>query len=198
MDNQDDRNKIPDSASQSLGSLILDLGKIFLLGLMVVLGTRLFIFQPFVVSGSSMEPNFRQGDYLIIDEITYRFREPERGEVIVLRFPQDPSQFFIKRVIGLPGEKVVIANNKVKVTQEAGKTTTLSEEYLLPGTLTPGSEAITLDQGEYFVLGDNRVASSDSRSWGILKRKNIVGKAWLKLFPIAHAALIPQPDYSAP
>ena len=176
------------------GRFIWDLSKVLILSLVIIIPIRYFFFQPFVVSGSSMEPNFSNGDYLIIDEITYRLSEPKRGEVVVMRFPGDTSQFFIKRIIGLPGEKITIEDGTVQV-RTSDDTFVLQEIYLARGTRTTGNTELTLDEDEYFVLGDNRSASSDSRSWGPLLRDNIIGRAWLRLLPLDELSLIPQPAY---
>lgn len=125
--------------------------KFAVISVLIVIPIRIWIAQPFIVHGSSMVPNFENGDYLIIDEISYQFRQPERGEVIVFRYPKSPSQFFIKRIAGLPGENI-------------------------------GNIALADD--EYFVLGDNSFASSDSRFWGPVKSKLIIGRAILRLWPL--------------
>jgi len=128
--------------------------KIVIIALLIVVPIRYFIFQPFFVRGQSMEPNFENGDYLIIDEISYRFREPQRGEVIVFRYPLNPSQRYIKRIIGLPGETVEIENNKVIIVNEKRSQILDESRYLSSATLTPGEIRLTLANDEYFVLGD--------------------------------------------
>ena len=169
--------------------------KIVLLALVIVIPIRYFLFQPFLVKGQSMEPNFHDNDYLIIDEISYRIREPERGEVIVFKSPQNPSQRFIKRVIGLPGETIEIKDDKVMIIKE-DKVQILDEtSYLSPSLKTPGNLITTLNKNEYFVLGDNRRVSSDSRSWGLLPGKNIIGRVIFRAWPITALALIEEPKY---
>lgn len=149
----------------------------------IVVPIRMFIAQPFIVNGPSMNTTFANGEYLIIDEISYRFNEPERGEVIIFRYPLEPKKYFIKRIIGLPLDTVVLRNNQVTVTnKEYPGGLTLEEPYIKGNTL--GALEITLKKGEYFVLGDNRQVSSDSRSWGVLPRKNIIGRPLFRLFPI--------------
>jgi signal peptidase I len=138
-----------------------------------------FVAQPFKVDGKSMEPNFSTGDYLVIDEITYRFREPVRGEVIVLRNPTNDSEYFIKRVIGLPGEEVVIYDNKVFVNGEP-----LGEEYLDSSLQMSDTPPFRLGEEEYFVMGDNRQNSFDSRNWGPLGKHQIVGVVRLRFWPL--------------
>lgn len=138
--------------------------------------------QPFFVRGASMEPTYENGDYLIVDQISYRFNAPERGEVIIFRFPQNPSQFFIKRIIGLPGETVSINDGTVTIKNvENPDGFILDEPYL--NNSTNGSLEVKLQEDEYFMMGDNRGASYDSRSWGPLSDNFIVGKVFLRAWP---------------
>ena len=157
---------------------------------------RSFLIQPFLVSGSSMVPNFSDGDYLLIDEFTYRFREPQRGEVVVFRSPESGSTFFIKRIIGLPGERVDIKSGKIFVV---GKNKTeeflLEEDYIPSDVLTKGGAGLELGGGECFLLGDNRSYSFDSRSWGPLHRENIVGLVRLRLWPLGDFKAFAAPAY---
>ena len=141
-----------------------------------------------------MVPSFHSGDYLIVDEISYRFSNPQRGDVIVFNFPKDTKERFIKRVIGLPGETVEITNGQVKVIDN-GKTIALDEKYLPNDLKTYPDENTTLKANEYFVMGDNREYSYDSRAWGIVPRANIIGKAFLRIFPVAALSQIPHPAY---
>lgn len=168
--------------------------QVAVISLAVVLVVRNFIIQPFFVDGSSMVPNFQDGDYLIIDELTFRFRAPQRGEVIVFKFPQNETSYFIKRIIGLPGDTLQVKNGAVSVfNKENPEGIQLSEGYLI--SKTPGDTQITLQAGEYFVLGDNRTMSYDSRSWGILPAREIVGLVRLRLWPINSAQAIAVPQY---
>jgi signal peptidase I len=162
-----------------------------LLAFLIVLPIRYFVFQPFLVQGQSMEPNFHQGDYLLVDELSFRFREPRRGEVIVFRYPPRPQLRYIKRIIGLPGDEVVIKNGLVLIN---GKILDESE-YLPQGTQTQGYLEIKLGENEYFVLGDNRNASSDSRFWGPLKKENIIGRVFFRAWPFSALAKIEIPAY---
>jgi signal peptidase I len=148
---------------------------------LIVVPIRLWIAQPFIVSGASMSPNFEHGEYLIVDEFSYHFRPPERGEVIIFRYPRDPSKFFIKRVIGLPNEKIEIRGKEIYVfNAEFPKGMLLQEAYL--NTEAETAELyVTLGENEYYVLGDNRKMSSDSRIWGPLEEKLIIGRAWIRL-----------------
>ncbi len=161
-----------------------------LLAVLVVVPIRIFIAQPFVVEGLSMYPTFEDGDYLIIDELSYRFEEPVRGDVVVFRYPGNPSIFYIKRVIGLPGETVRIERGQVSVTRVDGTSLTLEEPYVVAEDATYSGVA-TLGAGQYFVMGDNRPKSSDSRVWGVLPKQDIMGKAFLRLLPGEDAGFSP-------
>ena len=158
---------------------------------------RTLVVQPFLVSGESMARNFSHGDYLLVDQITYRFREPERGEVVVFKYPNDESTYFIKRIIALPGERVRVANGQIYIHQSGSDSgTLLKEEYLPSGTVTSGSVDTVLKTGEYFVLGDNRSYSFDSRSWGILPERDIVGIARIRLYPFTSMKAFAAPQYN--
>ncbi len=170
--------------------------KVLLIAAAVVLPVRYFIAQPFIVRGASMEPNFENSEYLIIDEVSYYAREPVRGEAIVFRYPANPKQFFIKRVVGLPGEEVEIRDGRVVIKngQYPGGFV-LDEAYLDPPKRpTEPPLAMRLRDGEYFVMGDNRDASSDSRIWGPLKQDLIVGRAFWRVWPFRRMGFIP--DFS--
>ncbi len=170
---------------------IWDLLRFILIAMAIVLPIRILVAQPFIVSGSSMFPTFKDNQYLIVDQISYRFEDPKRGDVVIFRFPLDETKFFIKRIIGLPNEKVTIENGVVTITDVNGQIVQLSEPYLEMDKESHDNFSTTLKADEYFVLGDNRIASSDSRSWGLLPRKNVVGKAFLRLLPAAEAAINP-------
>lgn len=162
-----------------------------LVAVVIVLPIRLFIAQPFIVSGVSMVPTFEDGQYLIVDEATYHFSEPKRGDVIVFRYPKDPSQFFIKRVIGLPGEVVKISGNTITITKADGTTTVDVNDSYVVNRGNGNDATYTVPEDDYFVMGDNRPDSSDSREWGFLPRENIVGRAFVRLLPIQSVALFP-------
>ena len=173
-------------------SFVFETGKTLLIALLIVVPLRLYVAQPFFVRGASMEPTFSNGDYLVIDELTYRFREPVRGEVIVFRFPGDPSQFFIKRVIGLPGDTVVSENSQIFV-ERSGEKQALPEPYIR--SQTPDDFRMTVGPNEYIVLGDNRGASSDSRRWGVLPKGNIVGRVLVTVWPVEEFSVFAAPTY---
>ncbi|MBU3925906.1 signal peptidase I [Patescibacteria group bacterium] len=136
--------------------------KLVIIAIIIIVPIRLWIAQPFIVSGASMEPTFETGDYLIIDEFTYHLEKPKKGDVIVFRYPLDTSKFFIKRIEGLPGETVNYEDRE-----------------------------ITLKDNQYFVMGDNRPASSDSRMWGPVEENLIIGRALVRLWPITKLDLLP-------
>ncbi len=161
-----------------------------LLAVLVVVPIRVFIAQPFVVEGLSMFPTFKDGDYLVIDELSYRLAEPARGDVVVFRYPNNPSIFYIKRVIGLPGETVRIERGQVSITRTDGTTLTLDEPYVVAEDATY-SGVSTLGTGQYFVMGDNRPKSSDSRVWGPLPKEDLMGKAFARVLPANTASLAP-------
>lgn len=135
-----------------------------------------------------MEPNFHENDYLIIDELSFKLREPQRGETVVLRSPFEKNYFFIKRIIGLPQETISIKNGKVKIYSEINPGgMVLNESYLENTEITDGDLEIKIGEGQYFVMGDNRQYSYDSRRWGLLEEKDIIGRVWLRLWPIQAA-----------
>ncbi len=167
-----------------------DVIKFALIILLVVVPVRLFIAQPFIVNGASMDPTFSNGQYLIVDQISYRFQDPQRGDVVVFKYPNDPNQFFIKRIVGLPGERVRIVNSSVVIyNEEFPSGMTLNEPYV---EVYRDEEIDTeLSSGEYYVLGDNRKASSDSRTWGALDSDFIVGRPFLRLLPPQRVNIFP-------
>jgi signal peptidase I len=181
----------PNETTETKKPLLLkDLFVYALFALVVVLPVRTWIAQPFIVSGGSMDNTFKDGQYLIVDEISYRFKDPERGDVLIFRYPGDTSKFFIKRLIGLPGERVVVSNDSVVIQNDAHpEGITLNEPYL--GSRSLGSNSVLLDEGEYFVMGDNRMVSLDSRAWGVLPKSDIIGRPVLRLLPLSLAGTFP-------
>jgi signal peptidase I len=179
---------------RSFLSFLFETLKIVVIALVIVVPIRYFLFQPFLVKGQSMEPAFENGDYLIIDEISYRFSNPQRGEVVVFKYPQDTSQRYIKRIIGLPGEIVEIKDGKIFISGKPLEET----NYLPPNFFTPdfGFMRITLGENEYFVLGDNRLHSSDSRRWGTVPREDIIGRVFVRAWPFSALAKAEIPNYN--
>lgn len=170
--------------------------EVIILAIVVVVAIRSFLVQPFLVNGASMEPNFSSNDYLLIDEISYRFQQPARGDVIVFHYPGDEKSYFIKRVIGLPGEKISISNGEIMIFKSQNSDGfVLKENYLPVGLKTGGNEEVVLKDGQYFVMGDNRNYSFDSRSWGSLNKSEIVGIVRLRLWPFNKAMAFEKPAY---
>ncbi len=176
---------------------IKEIGESVIISLVIVLLIRAFLFQPFFVKGQSMEPNFDDGNYLIVDRITPRISKLERGEVIVFRAPVNQKDFYIKRIIGLPGERVVIKNGIIKIYNKSHKNGFVLDEssYLGKDVVTQGDIDVTLNKNEVFVLGDNRVVSYDSRMWGPLNIKNIIGVVRLRAWPVNEFSIFKY-DYS--
>lgn len=168
--------------------------KIVIIALLIVIPIRYFLFQPFIVRGASMEPSFHNGDYLLVDELSYRFREPQRGEVVVFESPLNPSQRYIKRIIGLPEETIEIENGEVIIKKDT-ISQTLDETTYLGGFETPGDITVTLQEDEYFLLGDNRDSSYDSRRWGPLPKENITGRVFFRAWPADALAQVEAPNY---
>ena len=165
--------------------------KVVVISLAIIIPIRYFLIKPFYVKGASMEPNFYDHEYLIINEISYRFSEPERGDTVVFKYPFDPSQYFIKRIIGLPREKIKISSGKIYITSVgSSQEELLEEDYLLPAMKTLGSAELTLAEDEFYLLGDNRLASLDSRAFGPIKRSHIVGKTLLRGWPFSRLGLV--------
>ena len=173
------------SLLRSTTDFIWELVKVIVISLAIILPVRYYLIQPFYVKGALMEPNFYDHEYLIIDEISYRLREPQRGDIVVFKYPRDPRQYFIKRIIGLPGETVRVHEGKVSITVKNETESRVLDEsrYLLTETFTPGETTKILGESEYFVMGDNRSSSLDSRNFGAVDRELIVGRTWLRGWP---------------
>lgn len=173
----------------SFRALLIDIAKYFIIALIITLPVKKFIAQPFVVSGTSMVPTFEDGEYLIIDEISYRLEDPARGDVVVFRYPKDLSRYYIKRLIGLPGETVEVRDNGVFVSNASG-TLKIDDSFIKYGGGLTGDKR-TLGDNEYYVLGDNRAGSSDSRFWGTVPRSLIIGRVFARALPFSRAELYP-------
>lgn len=184
----------------AIGSIVvfvLEVVQIVIISAAIIIPIRYFLIQPFYVKGASMEPNFYDHEYLIIDELTYRFRDPLRGEIVVFRYPADPSQFFIKRVIGLPGETVEIENRTITIyNSEHPNGIALEEDEYLSFEQTTGKEKVTLGLDEYFVMGDNRDQSLDSRDFGPVPAEDIIGRVWVRGLPLSRMGTFKVPDYN--
>ncbi len=181
----------------SYKTFIWDSIKVIAIAGITVFLIRYFLFKPFYVKGQSMEPTFEENQYLIIDELTYRFREPERGEIVVFEYPDIQKEYFIKRVIGLPGERVKVSDGKVTVyNHEHPEGIVIDESYIPKDVLTLGEKNLTLGVGEYFVLGDNRMNSYDSRRFGAVDRKKLVGRVIVRGWPLKQAQIFSPPQFN--
>lgn len=190
-----------------IGGLLLEMVKVFLLAVVIIIPVRVFLFQPFFVQGSSMEPNFEDGQYLVVSEFGYKetvlnvsdrfhftvdsFKAINRQDVIVFRYPKNPEQFFIKRIIGLPGESVEVRLGKVIIYNEGHPNGFVLDEsgYLGAEILTQDMARVTLKDDAYFVMGDNRMFSYDSRGFGPLGKDMVIGRVLLRAWPVERFSL---------
>ena len=158
--------------------------------LAILIPLRLYVAQPFIVVGASMEPTFQTGEYLIVDEFSYKVSIPKRGQVIIFKYPNDPSKYFIKRIIGLPGETISIKGSSITIkNKDTPKGFILDESYI---TFEARADLTReLNDNEYFVMGDNRSVSLDSRSWGPLPENLIIGRAVVRLLPLSRIGVLP-------
>ncbi|KKP80226.1 MAG: signal peptidase I [Candidatus Moranbacteria bacterium RIFOXYA12_FULL_35_19] len=186
-----------DYSYQGVGEFILEIIKIIALAFIIIVPIRVFLFQPFFVQGASMEPNFEDGQYLIINEFGFKetdlkiinvesFKNLERQQAVVFRYPMDPKKFFIKRIIGLPGEKIQIKNSEITIFNESHPLGFVldEKEYIPSNVRTKGDSVVSLKDDQYFVLGDNRAFSSDSRIWGPVPKEDIIGEVLLRAWPL--------------
>lgn len=181
---------------RKVGSFFLDLIEITVMAMAIFVVVYLFLFQPHSVQGNSMLPNFHNKEYILTDKVSYRFSQPQRGDVIIFKAPGNEDYEYIKRIVGLPGEQVKISEGKVYINDQL-----LNELYLpadlptRPGFFAAEGKAVIIPANQYFVLGDNRLHSSDSRDWGPVPQQNIVGKAWFRYWPMDQLGLIPEEKY---
>lgn len=187
---------VPESAKAKTVALVLEMIQVLAVSLAIIIPVRWFLIQPFYVQGASMEPNFFDHEYLIIDELSYRLGDPTRGDIVVFHYPNDPKQFFIKRVIGLPGETVEIAEGKVRIYNDAHPNgIVLDETDYLDQDFTAASQTVTLKSDQYYLLGDNRSSSLDSRFFGPVARKFVVGRVWVRGYPVDRWKHFDAPSY---
>ena len=187
---EENKPQIPKTKMEEKKETFFDLIKFALLALVIIVPIRTFIAQPFIVSGASMVPTFEDRDYLIVDELSYRLSEPHRGDVVIMRFPEDKKRFFIKRIVGLPNETISVAKSQTTITNaEHPQGMILDESYVK--NKSDQQASVTLGSDEYFVMGDNRSGSFDSRSWGPLKRNLIIGRPLVRLLPVKHIKGLP-------
>lgn len=182
---------------RKITDFVLDILEVVVFAIAIFLFIYLLVLQPHKIKGSSMEPNFPDGEFLLTDKLSYRFGEPKRGDVVVFEAPGANGDEFIKRIIGLPGETIFINDNKVYING-----TQLNEDYLANNILIPSGmflkEGIeyNIPDGRYIVMGDNRPASSDSRAWGPITLDEITGKAWVVYWPVNDMRFVEEVSYS--
>lgn len=176
-------------------AFLFEVVQIVLISSAIIIPIRYFLIQPFYVKGASMEPNFYDQEYLIINEITYRFRDPSRGEIVVFKYPRDPSQYFIKRVVGLPGETIEVTGGNVIIYNTQHPNGLVLEEAYLEESTT-GKVRVTLGENEYYVFGDNRDSSLDSRSFGPITRDDVIGRVWVRGLPFSRIGTFDLPAYN--
>ena len=178
--------------NDSVWHSIREWAQVVIIALVIALPIRWYVAEPFIVNGASMDPTFATGQFLIVDRLTYRFESPKRGDVIVFEYPNDPSTYYIKRIIGLPGETVDIKDGKITVTNKAHpEGFILDEPYLATEHLSHDTSSRTLSSTTYFVMGDNRAQSSDSRYWGPLESHFIIGRPIVRLLPVTNLSFWP-------
>jgi signal peptidase I len=195
------RSRFADRKPSSLAAFAgfaLEVLKVVVFALAIIVPVRYFLVQPFYVKGASMEPTFQDREYLLIDEISYRFRTPSRGEVVVLRNPTRESEFFIKRVVGLPGEHLEVNDGRIEVknADRPGGFVLDESAYLNPAVETAGTVRVDLGPKQYFVFGDNRNYSLDSRAFGAVDRREIVGRVWIRALPVSRFDAFSAPAYA--
>ncbi|MCX6817210.1 MAG: signal peptidase I [Candidatus Beckwithbacteria bacterium] len=181
-----------DSILRRLWLWFLDFIETIVIALAIFVVMYRFLFQPHQVKGSSMYDNFHDGEYLLTDKISYRFTPPQRDDVIVFKAPQNEDYDYIKRIIGLPGDRVKIKQGRVYVNEQILDESGYLDKSIMtqPGYFTQEGQTLTVPEGNYFVMGDNRSNSSDSRDWGFVPTANIVGKAWVRYWPINNFGVI--------
>ncbi len=203
MDLPSTKNSLPVSEPprdrRSTVKFVLELLQILAISLVIIIPVRYFLIQPFYVKGASMEPNFFDHEYLIIDELSYRLNDPKRGDIVVFKYPKDEKQFFIKRVIGLPGETVEIVDGKVRIyNKEQPNGFFLDETSYIDGVFTSSRQIVQLKEDEYYLMGDNRPDSLDSRIFGPVKRDLLIGRVALRGYPVDRWKLFTSFSYPAP
>ncbi len=188
---------VPRTTPRVALAFLLELIQVVAISLAIIIPVRYFLIQPFYVKGASMEPNFFDHEYLIIDELSYRFGQPKRGDIVVFHYPNDPKNYFIKRVVGLPGETVEVANGQVKIYNDKYPNgIVLDEKVYLDDAYTAQTKTETLKSDEYFVLGDNRAASLDSRYFGPVSMSRVVGRVWLRGWPLDRWKVFQTPNFN--
>ena len=181
-----------ESVLKKIWLFFLDFVETIVIALAIFVVVYQFLFQPHQVKGSSMDDNFHDGEYLLTDKVSYRFNAPKMGDVIVFKAPQNEDFDYIKRIIGMPGDQIMIDNNQVYINDSLLDESGYLDDSVVtrPGTFLKEGLPVTVPPNAYFAMGDNRTNSSDSRDWGFVPSLNIVGKAWVQYWPINEAGII--------
>lgn len=183
--------------ARRLGAFFLDILQVLVFAVSIFLFVYLLLVQPHKIKGNSMDPNFHNGQFLLTDKVTYRFGEPQRGDVVVFKAPPDDAQEFIKRIIGLPGDTVKVEGGRVYLNDALLDELYLEDSVLTrPGNFSQEGQTITVPESKYYVMGDNRNHSFDSRNFGPVDKSKITGRAWLLYWPLNEAGIIKQGEYS--
>jgi len=199
MSEEIDNLNLEEDKTESFKDFVFEMIKVLIVSLIIIVPIRAYVVQPFYVDGASMEPNFHDGEYLIVDEISYRFKEPERGDIVIFHPPDNPKVYYIKRIIGMPNEVVDIKNGEIKIYESDSPDALIIDEsdYLTKDYLLRPSEKyhVKLGEGEYYLMGDNRPNSLDSRRLGPISESHIKGKVALRAFPFDKFTVIKPPIY---
>lgn len=188
---------LPALIVKKVTTFVLDFLETIVVALSIFVVVYLFLVQPHEVKGSSMEPNFHNNEYILTDKISFRLHEPQRGDVVIFKAPKNPEVDYIKRVIALPGDRVKVQGGFVYINDEKLDEPYLADQTnLFPGSFLSEGVDITVSEEEYFVLGDNRPHSSDSREFGPIPKKLMIGRAFLRYWPPGVAGLLPVIRYS--
>lgn len=166
-------------------SAVLELLESVAIAVLLAVLIRMFLFQPFIIPSGSMEPALQIGDRIMVNKISYHLGEPSRGDVIVFKFPMDPSRDFVKRLVATGGETVAVRDSKLFINGEQ-----VDEGYLPPGLMFEDFGPMEIPPGSFFMMGDNRNSSEDSRSWGMMPEDNIIGKAVIIYWPLDRIGLL--------
>lgn len=177
-----------------LSNIFFDLVESVVVAASIFVVIYLFIAQPHMVKGASMEPTFHDGEYILTDKISYKFGVPKRGDVIVFKAPRNPEFDYIKRIEAIPGDTISILNGQVLINNQVIKEDYINTStYLIPGQFLKEGQELKLNPDEFFVMGDNRDHSSDSRAWGVVPRNDIIGKVFFRYWPPNHFGPIKNP-----
>lgn len=174
----------------------MDILQVVVFAIAIFLFIYLLVLQPHKIKGDSMFPNFLNGEFLLTDKVSYRLGEPKRGDVVVFASPPDESEEFIKRIVGLPGERISIRGGQIYINGQPLKESYLENIYTQAGPFLGEGQEIIIPEGQYFVMGDNRSHSYDSRAWGPVDQSKITGRAWIIYWPPGKTGVIPKAEYA--